>query len=469
MRKRVTMTIDTTNRPFFEAVKKYVKSPNIRFHMPGHAGKGLGSSKDISFQEKNLFKADLTEIDALDDLQNPTGILLEAQNKVAEIYDAEATFFLVNGSTIGMQALIMAATAQNKRVLVARNCHKSVISGIILAGAQPTFFQPTWIKPWGLYAPVNPQAIAEILGTDPSLKTVVITSPAYDGTVSDIRDIADICNHFNATLIVDESHGGHFNFCSRFPQNAIKQGADAVVHSLHKTCGALTQTAILNVSKDSKIDLSLLGECVKMLQTTSPSSTLLMNIDQVTSFLTSDKGIEEVNTWYERSNRIKHQLCQIDRAEIYNIRGDISYDNTKIFLKIKGLDGFTLADILLRDHRIEVEAAFDVAVLLFININNSEKDLKKLKKALEAISENSENKEVDYPSAPHNPILKLSPRDAFFKPSERISIKEAVGRIARYPVAQCPPGICTVLPGEEITLTHIRLLGEQSLIDVILE
>ena len=211
------------------------------FHMPGH--------KRAFLPFANPYAIDITEIEGFDNLHHATGILQEAQQKAADLYGAKKTYYLVNGSTCGLLAAISAAVPRGEKILVARNCHKAVYHAMYLRQLVPVYLYPEDTA-YGIQGQVTPQMVRKQLEQTPDIRAVVITSPTYDGVVSDIKNIADTVHAYGIPLIVDEAHGAHFGFSPEFPENATRLGADAVIMSVHKTLPAFTQTALLHLCSD---------------------------------------------------------------------------------------------------------------------------------------------------------------------------------------------------------------------------
>ncbi|MBO6015205.1 MAG: aminotransferase class V-fold PLP-dependent enzyme, partial [Lachnospiraceae bacterium] len=234
------------------------------FHMPGHKRR---RPEGISL---DLFGMDITEIDGFDNLHHPTGILKETQEGAAELYGVLQTFFLVNGSTCGIQAAISASVRAGKKLLLARNCHKSVYNTCLLRSIDTTYVYPVRTQMEEVLGEIRAEDVKAALDADADIDAVIITSPNYDGVISDVERIADVVHEKGKLLIVDEAHGAHLPFADDFPKSAIRCGADIVIQSLHKTLPAPTQTALLHVAS-SRVDTAGLREFLAIYQTSSPS------------------------------------------------------------------------------------------------------------------------------------------------------------------------------------------------------
>lgn len=227
----------------FDKLKNYSDSDYYAFHMPGH-------KRNLDLMDgTSPYRIDITEIDGFDDLHHAEGILKEAQERAAEVYHADETHFLVNGSTVGILSAILGTTEKGDSILVARNCHKSVYHAIYLNELDPVYLYPKFDTELGLSTEIDAEDVQKALEEHPKIRAVMIVSPTYDGVVSDIEKIAEIVHEAGCLLIVDEAHGAHFGFDPYFPESANMYGADLVINSLHKTLPALTQTALLHVNR----------------------------------------------------------------------------------------------------------------------------------------------------------------------------------------------------------------------------
>jgi lysine decarboxylase len=353
-------------------LKKF-KRPHL-FTTPSHSGTGFGEFAKLVGQ--NIFKYDFSEIDGFDNIRNPKGVLKNSQKKTAEIYDAQASFYLYNGSTSGILALMLSVLDEKDKVLIPRNCHISVLNGLILSRAEGIFIEPEYDEDFDVPKPISPAVIESTLYENPEIKTLILTSPTYEGVVSDLTTIATICKAYGCILIVDEAHGALWNFSAKLPTAAIKNGADASVQSLHKTAGALTQSAILHIAKDSKIKSAKVQKSLNLINSTSPSYLLLASIEGSIEFLSSKKGAVELDKTLKHILKIREKLSKIDGVKILE-NGDF----TKIFLTVEGLSGFELSEKL-SEYNIEDELANEKGVLLLCGLGTSKDKLDKVYKVV---------------------------------------------------------------------------------------
>ena len=458
--------------PIVEALKTAYNNPTYQFHIPGHT-KGLGTLADFrNLVGKKALKVDTTdEFDNLGTLTPATGPIKEAQELAAEAFGAKRTFFLLNGSTIGNLAIAMGLTKKGQKVIVNRNCHRSILTGLIISGADPLWVLPEKFSQWGLWGNIKAEDIEKLLDENDDISMVWITNPTYEGVVSDVKAIADICKKYDVPLIVDEAHGCLWNFNSKLPETSLKLGADIVVHSLHKTGGSMSQSSMLHISKDSKINADDVERALMLLHTTSPSLMLLASLDAARANLQSTKGQKQLN---RAISNAKYLRSEIDKMEhIHQLKSDFGYktDVTKIFIKADGLSGKRLESILEIDFGIEVESASDEGILILSNIGNKRSDFEYLADCLHKIDTHN-YKDIYYMENKRHmpmlvPIIKKSLRDAYFSEKEIVPKEEAIGRLSGEVVAECPPGISILLPGELITEEHLPYLTDYQTIEVL--
>lgn len=272
----------------YEKLREYEASDFYGFHMPGH-------KRNTELMGKGLpYGIDITEIDGFDDLHHADGILLELEQRIAKLYGADRSRILINGSTAGIMSAILGCVDRGGKLLVARNCHKSVYHAMELGGMEPVYLYPEFDTTWEINGVIEPEQIKAALEADSEIQAVMLVSPTYDGVVSDIRTIAEIVHSYQIPLIVDEAHGAHFGFHPYFPENSNRCGADVVIHSLHKTLPAPTQTAVLHINgtiaKEEQI-----WHYLNMLQTSSPSYILMAGIDRCVGLLEREKEISKAN------------------------------------------------------------------------------------------------------------------------------------------------------------------------------
>lgn len=458
--------------PIVEALKTAYNHPTYQFHIPGHT-KGFGTLPEFRrLVGKKALMVDTTdEFDNLGTLTPATGPIKEAEELAAKAFGAKRTFFLINGSTIGNLAIAMGLTRKGQKVIVNRNCHRSILTGLIISGAEPLWIVPKKLSDWGLWGNIEAKDVETLLENNDDVSAVWITNPTYEGVVSDIESIAKICKKFDVPLIVDEAHGCLWNFNDKLPISSLKLGADIVVHSLHKTGGSMSQSSMLHVSENSKICVEDVERALMLLHTTSPSLMLLGSLDAARANLQSERGQKQLSKAIANAKFLR---SEIDKMEsIHHLKSGFGYktDVTKIFIKADGLSGKRLESILEIDFGIEVESASDEGLLVLSNIGNKRSDFEYLAQCLHKIDTHN-YKDIYYlENKKHmpmlTPIIKKSLRDAYFSEKEIIPKEQAVGRLSGEVVAECPPGISILLPGELITEEHLPYLTDYDVIEVL--
>lgn len=470
---KVVKSNSATKAPIVEAFRKYYQNPSVQFHIPGHT-KGAAIFEDF----KNLIGSRAVFLDTTDEFNNlgtlnpATGAIKEAQELAAEAFGAAKTFFLLNGSTIGNIAIALTLSHENKKVLIGRNCHRSVVTGMVLSGAEPLWVIPEKFDDWGLWGQVEASNIDKMIQENTDVSMVWITSPTYEGVTSDIEAISKVCKKHGVILAVDEAHGCLWNFNDEFPSPALKLGADVVVQSLHKTGGSFSQSSMLHVAHGANIDTVELEANLKLLHTTSPSYTLLASLDAARAYLQSPKGKRSIKNAISNSKYIRRRLSKLSDVSILSPE-NVKSDPTKIFLKIKGLSGKSLEKILEIEYHLEIESAADEGILILSNIGHTKRDVVYFCECIESIVKSNLN-EISYLENPKMmplciPKMAMTPRVAHFKKSERIPAKDAIGRISEELIAECPPGISVLVPGEVIEEKHLPYLIKYETLSVIIE
>ena len=461
-----------TKAPIVDALKKAYENPTYQFHIPGHT-KGGGTLPDFrKLIGKKALSLDTTdEFDGLGPLHPATGPIREAQELAAAAFGAKKTFFLLNGSTAGNLALAMGLTKRGQRILTNRNCHRSVLTGMIISGAEPLWLIPNRFEDWGIWGNISPESVEEQLKLHDDIAMVWITNPTYEGVVSDVKSISAVCKKYNVPLIVDEAHACLWNFNKHLPTPALQLGADAVVHSLHKTGGSMSQSSMLHIAQNSMLDVDAVEKALKLLHTTSPSMLLLASLDAARANLDSPRGKKQLARAIENAKYLRREIDTMEH--IHHLKPDFGYktDITKVFIKADGLSGKRLESILEIDFNIEVESASDAGLLLLSNLGNSRADMKYLVECLHKIDKTKYTDICYLENKKHmpmlTPIIKMNLQDSYYAQKETVAKSQAIGRISAEVIAECPPGIAILLPGELITEEHLPYLQDYEFIEVI--
>ena len=419
------------------------------FTTPSHNQRAIFSQNYDCF-----YKHDYSEIDGFDNLSNPKSSIFIAQSKVAEMLDVKQTFFITQGATTALLAAMKAIINPADKVLVARNCHKSVFSGLILTAGFVNWFMPDTDEDWGIYTQINPDKLESTLQLN-QYKVFIMTSPTYEGINSDLEKISKICKKYGTYLIVDEAHGALYNFCDKLPKTAIAQGADISINSLHKTAGALNQCALLNISKNIKnIEIETFQKAVNLFQTTSPSYPLLANIEACLLYLNSKAGKQEINNLLNEIDKIKKDSTHFG-IEFFD---SLNHDPTKILVRKQGVSGFDLSDLMLSEYGIEDELNNSISALYLVGIGTSKHKLDKLKNALKKVLTNPsyEFQKADFQPFP---LTKMQPVDTFNKDYVFVNKENSLLKISNRMILPYPPGIGILYPGEAIQKWHMDYLN----------
>lgn len=446
--------------PIWSALLTYRGQNNLRLHMPGHLG---GRGLPEAYRE--LAELDLTEVPGIDDLHQPRSDIKEALRLMAQAYGARESFFLVNGATSGIHALLMSLPGSKPRVLIPRNAHRSLWGGMVLSGAVPSYIHCSYDSEIGIPLAVNPGQVGDELKADPGLEAVFVTSPSYFGTSLNITDLVGQTRDGGATLLVDEAHGAHFAFHPAYPRPALSQGADAVVGGMHKTLPVLNQGACLHIGQEYK-HRDLLTAAVSLLTTTSPSFPLLASMDLARQFM-QEQGREYLEQARQIALQYRAKIDQIPGITVWNPslvndRHAAGQDPLKVTLNISGLnlDGLHLAELLRREYHIQAELAQPGLIMFMMSLFHREDEWDKLFKALERIAERYGVRTVkaEKIALPPLPRVVLSPRQAFWQERRRVKLKDSPGHLCGEMVAPYPPGIPCLLPGELIDAEIVEYL-----------
>ena len=434
-------------------IKKIANSNRVLFTTPSHDRTSFVVPDVEEFFGRKFFHNDLSEINDLDNLAEPEGDILESMKRSAELVGVHDLFYLVNGSTSGILSAMLATLKQKDKVLIGRNCHKSVLNGLVLTGAEPVWILPKINEEWGIFNPIEPEKISESFENFSGIKAVIITSPTYEGVSSDIKKIAEICHENDAILIVDEAHGALKSFAPiLLGENAVKSGADIAVQSLHKTCGAPNPCAMLQ--SNGKIPSEKIQNALNLTNTSSPSYPMIAAIEGTINYLFSKNGQEKIKKLISDINQLKSTF-----EGNLNITFNSKNDPTKIMVKVNRLNGFDLSDILFDEFNIEDELSNAKCSVLLSGIGTTKHKLKLLEKVLKSILSETYSSENEHKYAPLKiENAKMTPREAYFAEKEEIEIEKSLGRICGEVIAEYPPGIPILMLGEEIGQQQIDYL-----------
>ena len=471
-----------------EKLKAYSKENIVPMHMPGAQRNRELIGRYID-DVSSPYDIDITEIDGFDNMHNADGIIKRAFEKTAALYGADESLFLVNGSTAGNMAAICGVTDKGDSIIVARNCHVSVYNAIILNELEAIYVYPQYDDEYGYYKGISLNEIKDTVENSKlekkDIKAVVITSPTYEGNVSDIKNIAAYLHEHNIPLIVDEAHGAHFKFSCEFPQTAVEQGADIVINSVHKTLPSLTQTAVMHINY-GYVNVSKVKRYWNIYQSTSPSYILMGSIDRCMSIIEKD-GEYLFENYISKLKILRNKLGQLKNIKLID-----SDDISKIVI---GCDNAKkLYDILLKKYGIQLEMSSLKYAIAMTSIFDSAEYYDRFYNALCEIDRrynanninNSANNNQNY--AEHYNIFNntssikkadIKVNIADFKNEALMSIAKALnegdkngydkimmndsslyGRISAKMVYVYPPGIPILCPGEIISENVVNIISK---------
>ena len=447
-------------KTLLELLEAYGRGDTYPFHMPGHKRR-LGPE-----QLQNVIAMDITEIDGFDNLHDPQGILRDAQERAAHLYHSEETYFMVNGSSGGLLAAIAACCRNGGEIAVARNCHQSVYHALEIQQLQPVYIYPQFNACTEICEGIYPQDVEKLWITNPNIQAIVITSPTYEGVVSDIRKICQIAHTHGTPVIVDEAHGAHLTFHPYFPESAVDCGADLVIQSTHKTLPMLTQTALLHIN-GSLVDRDRVRGMLKIYQTSSPSYLLMGSIDAGLGMIAA--GRKELFDGY--TGRLEAMRCCLRHMKHLRLLDEgmltpgscAGYDRSKLLILTRdsGLSGPDLYRLLLKRFHLQMEMVTAGGVLAMTSIGDDDSGYDRLINALITIDREagpaSEKKDL-LPDLPHAESI-LSIYDASLADREIVKLSESSGRVSASYIYLYPPDIPIVTPGELLTDAVISILS----------
>ncbi|PKM49430.1 MAG: ornithine decarboxylase [Firmicutes bacterium HGW-Firmicutes-7] len=433
------------------------------FHMPGHK---LGRIAPL--RGTNLYEIDVTEVEGMDYLYQPTGIIKKAQDQASVFYGSMECFFLVNGSTGGILSAISACCQPDSKILMSRNSHKSVYNSVLINRLDPIYLYPEHIEEIGLLGGIDPNSVEKALISNPEIGCVVITSPSYEGFTSDIKRIANVVHQYNKLLIVDEAHGAHFILSNEFPTSAIECGADIVIHSLHKTLPAFTQSALLHVNNEA-VDIEKLKDYLSIYQTSSPSYILMAGIDGCIKFL-EHEGKVIADTYLNNLKAFRKKATNFTNMKLIGkeIEGYYSIkevDLSKLVLIGNGtsLNGKVMEKELREKFNLQIELSMLESILAITTIADDVNAFDRFNVALVDLDK-SKNCFISKSIVPivigSSNNKAYTPYEVSQKQQKRVNFKDAKNRISGQFITLYPPGIPILVPGEIITENTIYAINE---------
>lgn len=449
--------LDQNTAPLFEALKKNVEDGVIPFHVPGHK-KGKGAGELVEYLGEKVFQIDLNGMEDLDNICNPISVIKQAEKLLAQLYGADDSFFLVNGTTQGVQAMILYACGPGDEIIIPRNAHKSTIGAMILSGAIPVYVQPEINYDLGIAMGMSVDSVKEAIKNHPRAKAVFVINPTYYGAVSNLKEICRIAHQNNMLVLADEAHGAHLPFSDELPMSAMEAGADMSAVSLHKTGGSMTQSSALFIRESDKVSSNRVKSVLNLTQTTSASYVLMVSIDMARKQLAL-RGRELVSKALELARYAREKINEIEGLyafgkELVGSPGVYDFDETKLSIYVRqlGMSGYEMESVLRKEYNIQIELSDFYNIMAIITFGDEKEDIDRLIEALKDIARKRGVKnKPNCNLVPCKTEMIVRPRDAFYSPKRSVRLEEAVGEISGEMIMAYPPGIPVICPGERIT------------------
>ncbi len=420
--------------PILNTLNEYLLKKPVRMHVPFHSG-----IPNNNVLPEELYKLDISEVSGYD-IEGEDNPIYQSEKITANFFGVEHSFYLTGGASVGLLAALIALKKHGEKVLLLRNVHKSIINGVILAELEPVWVEVDFLSEWGIFSKVNLESLKESIKNNSNISGCVIVSPTYEGVISNVCEISDICHENNIPLIVDEAHGAHLFFLNeKNLKSAIQSKADIVIQSWHKSLGALTQSGVLHLTQNQFFTYNDIKRSLDLVSSTSPSFLLLLSLELTRKHLVQTQGTY-FNGLYFNSVHCKNELNKIDGIECFQ-----NEDPFKIYLKSKSFSGIDFAYSLYKDYSIEIESANNIGLLMLTGVSFNEEVMKNVIGAIKEISVSRDmprHVSVDNLAEPTTNKFKKTPREAFFSGFKNKSVDY------EYEVnAPCPPGYVLKIPG----------------------
>lgn len=460
--------------PILKSLREYMDEKTVPFHMPGHKRGKIYKKTGVDSLFEDMLALDTTEVPGVDNLHCPESAVFEAQRLAAEAFGADHSFFLVNGTTSGIYSMIMASANPGDKIIIPRNCHRSVCGAVILGRLVPIYIKPEIDHELGLAMGIKPETVENAINEHKDAKAVVITNPTYYGVCSDLRKIAEIVHKRGMILLVDEAHGSHFCFNKKLPMSALEAGADMTSQSIHKTLTSMTQSSMLHI-KSERVDIEKLKTFLQLVQTTSPSHILLASLDAA-RFIMQQYGRELLDDVIEWSNWARSEINNIEGccclgADSMGRNGAVDFDPTRLTVNfgVSGISGTKIEDILRKDFKIQVEMSDLYNIVAITTIGDNRSDYEIFVNALKRLVGSLGTGKASFLSVSDLFLSQkpsLMPWEAVYCKKEQVDIEQSIGKICGEMIIPYPPGIPVLVPGESISreiYEYLKLCIEQGI------
>lgn len=441
--------------PIYEALMKYKKARVVPFDVPGHK-QGRGNPMLKEFLGEQCLSVDVNSMKPLDNLCHPVSVIKEAEELAADAFGARHAFFMVNGTTSAVQAMVMSVCKKGEKIIMPRNVHRSAINALVISGAVPIYINPGVNKKLGIPLGMCVEDVKKAIKENPDAKAVLINNPTYYGICSNLKEITKLAHEHGMYVLVDEAHGTHFYFGEDMPTSAIEAGADMSAVSMHKTGGSLTQSSFLLLN--CNLNVGYVRQIINLTQTTSGSYLLMSSLDLARRDLVLN-GKEIFKKVTKLSQYAREEINKIGGYYAFSeelIDGDavFDFDRTKlsIFTREIGLAGIEVYDLLRDEYGIQIEFGDIANILAIISVGDRELTIERLISALSEIKRvSSKDKAGMFDHEYINPEVVLTPQEAFYSSKTSVPMNESDGKICAEFVMCYPPGIPILAPGEKIT------------------
>lgn len=457
-----------TAAPLYEALLNHRLNRIVHLDVPGHKG-GRGNKELRDFLGRTCLQSDVNSMKPLDNLCHPVGVIKEAQDLAADAFGAKNAFFMVNGATAGVQAMILSSCKPGDKIILPRNVHRSAINALVLTGAYPVYINPGVDQRLGIALGMAMEDVERTIAQHPDAKAILVNNPTYYGVCSNLKEIVRLAHQKGMMVLCDEAHGTHFYFGEDMPLSGMAAGADMAAASVHKTGGSLTQSSILLCGE--KVNADYVRQIINLTQTTSASYLLMSSLDIARRNLALH-GVEMFRKTCDFVNYAREEINQIGGYYAFGrelCNGDTVYDfdPTKLSIHTRdvGLAGIEVYDLLRDEYDIQIEFGDLGNILAYLSIGDRPRDIERLVSALAEIWRRFAKDPAGLMKQEYiDPEVAVSPQDAFYADKESLPIMETDGRICSEFVMCYPPGIPILAPGERITkdiLDYIQYAKEK--------
>ena len=443
------------NAPLHEALLKHKSNRVVPFDVPGHKG-GRGTPELTKFLGEDCLKADVNSMKPLDNLCHPVSVIRDAQKLAADAFGAGDAFFMVNGTTSAVQAMIMSTCRAGEKIIMPRNVHRSAINALVVCGAVPVYVNPGVDRMLGIPLGMSVNDVKSAIEQNPDAKAILVNNPTYYGVCSDLKEIVKLAHKNNMLVLADEAHGTHFYFGEDMPISAMAAGCDLAAISMHKTGGSLTQSSVLLCAKS--INADYVRQVINLTQTTSGSYLLLSSLDLARKNLFLN-GKEIYKKTVEFASYAKSEINKLGGFRAFSddlLNGDsvFSFDPTKVSVYTRdiGLAGIEVYDLLRDEYGIQIEFGDIGNILAIVSAGDRLLDIERLISSLSEIKRRySKDKTGMFDHEYINPEVVMLPQKAFYSDKTSMPIEKSGGFVSGEFVMCYPPGIPILAPGEKIT------------------